>query len=133
MQTEIAQVEARVDALEGEAFTQASQVYPGALEAVVVLGKVLFYDKNLSVNRNTACGFCHNPETGFQGGIELINRTSVNQQAPFGPGSAFASRRAPRTPRTRRGFSIRRSQAKPNVATALSVATSGTCALPGCD
>src|SRR6202035_1556642 len=68
LQTEIAQVEARVDALEGEALTQAGQVYPGAPEAVVVLGKVLFYDKDLSVNRNTACGFCHIPETGFQGG-----------------------------------------------------------------
>jgi cytochrome c peroxidase len=93
LQTEIAQVEARVDALEGEALTQAIQVYPGAPEAVVVLGKVLFFDKNLSVNRNTACGFCHNPETGFQGGIELINRTSVNQ-----PGSVrtrFSLRKPP--------------------------------------
>ena len=93
LQTEIAQVEARVDALEGEALTQAGQVYPGAPEAVVVLGKVLFFDKNLSVNRNTACGFCHIPETGFQGGIELINRTSVNQ-----PGSVrtrFSLRKPP--------------------------------------
>jgi cytochrome c peroxidase len=65
LQTEIAQVEARVDALEGEALTQAGQVYPGAPEAVVVLWKVLFFDKNLSVNRNTACGFCHIPETGL--------------------------------------------------------------------
>jgi cytochrome c peroxidase len=93
LQTEIAQVEARVDALEGEALTQARQVYPGAPEAVVVLGKLLFFDKNLSVNRNTACGFCHIPETGFQGGIELINRTSVNQ-----PGSVrtrFSLRKPP--------------------------------------
>jgi cytochrome c peroxidase len=93
LQSEIAQVEARVDALEGEALTQASQVYPGAPEAVVVLGKVLFFDKNLSVNRNTACGFCHMPETGFQGGIELINRTTVNQ-----PGSVrtrFSLRKPP--------------------------------------
>jgi cytochrome c peroxidase len=89
----IAQVEARVDAFESEALTQASQVYPDAPEAVVVLGKLLFFDKNLSVNRNTACGFCHVPETGFQGGIELINRTSVNQ-----PGSVrtrFSLRKPP--------------------------------------
>src|SRR5260370_39230213 len=93
LQTEIAQVEARVDALEGAALTQAGQVYPGAPKAVVVLGKLLFFDKNLSVNRNTACGFCHIPETGFQGGIELINRTSVNQ-----PGSVrtrFSLRKPP--------------------------------------
>ena len=93
LQTEIAQVEAQVDAHEGEALTEAGQVYPGAPEAVVVLGKVLFFDKNLSVNRNTACGFCHIPETGFQGGIELINRTIVNQ-----PGSVrtrFSLRKPP--------------------------------------
>jgi cytochrome c peroxidase len=93
LQTEIAQVEARVDALEGAALTQTSQVYPGAPEAVAVLGKVLFFDKDLSVNRNTACGFCHIPETGFQGGIELINRTIVNQ-----PGSVrtrFSLRKPP--------------------------------------
>jgi cytochrome c peroxidase len=68
-------------------------VYPGAPEAVAVLGKVLFFDKDLSVNRNTACGFCHIPETGFQGGIELINRTIVNQ-----PGSVrtrFGLRKPP--------------------------------------
>src|ERR1700682_201975 len=79
LQTEIAQVEARVDAHERAALTQARQVSPGDPEAIVVLGKVLFFDKNLSVNRNTACGFCHNPETGFQGGSELINRTIANQ------------------------------------------------------
>jgi hypothetical protein len=46
LQTEIAQVEAWIDGLEGEALTQASHVYPGAPEAVVVLGKVLFFDTN---------------------------------------------------------------------------------------
>jgi hypothetical protein len=39
LETEIVQVEARFDALGGEALTQASQVYPGAPEAVVVLGR----------------------------------------------------------------------------------------------
>src|ERR1700720_3128797 len=82
LQTEIAQVEARVDALEGAALIQTSQVYPGAPEAVAVLGKVLFFDKDLSVNRNTACGFCHIPETGFQGGIELINRCAYSKLNP---------------------------------------------------
>jgi cytochrome c peroxidase len=93
LQTEIAEVEARVDAHEREALTEAGQAYPGAPGAVVVLGKVLFFDKNLSVNRNTACGFCHIPETGFQGGIELINRATVNQ-----PGSVrtrFSLRKPP--------------------------------------
>jgi cytochrome c peroxidase len=82
LQTEIALVEASVDVHEREALTQANQVYSGAPEAIVVLGKLVFFDKSLSVNRNTACGFCHTPETGFQSGSELINRTSVHQPGP---------------------------------------------------
>lgn len=30
-----------------------------------VLGKVLFFDKNLSKNRTQSCATCHNPEAGF--------------------------------------------------------------------
>src|ERR1700756_3902401 len=90
---EIAHVEARVDAYEAAALSQAGHVYPGSPEAVIVLGKSLFFDKHLSVNGNTACGFCHLPETGFQGGIEIINRTTVDQ-----PGSVrtrFSLRKPP--------------------------------------
>jgi cytochrome c peroxidase len=29
----------------------------------IPLGKLLFYDKALSVNRNEACAFCHMPQT----------------------------------------------------------------------
>ncbi|MDB5040496.1 MAG: cytochrome peroxidase [Candidatus Eremiobacteraeota bacterium] len=93
LQTQIAQVEAEVDSRERAALAQASHVYVGSPQAMVAVGKVLFFDKNLSVNRNTACAFCHIPETGFQGGIELINRTIVNQ-----PGSVrtrFSLRKPP--------------------------------------
>ncbi|WP_299638398.1 cytochrome c peroxidase [Devosia sp.] len=79
LQSEIAQVEESVDEHYREALTQTSQVYPGSPEAVVAVGKVLFFDKNLSVNGNTACAFCHTPETGYQGGSDLINRTIVDQ------------------------------------------------------
>jgi cytochrome c peroxidase len=93
VQSEIAQVETEVDAHEREALAQASHVYVGSPQAVAAIGKVLFFDKNLSVNRNTACAFCHIPETGFQGGIEIINRTGINQ-----PGSVrtrFSLRKPP--------------------------------------
>ncbi len=93
LQTEIAQVQAQVDKHEREALAEASHVQPGDGHGMVALGKLLFFDKNLSVNRNTACAFCHNPETGFQGGIEIINRTTVNQ-----PGSVrtrFSLRKPP--------------------------------------
>ena len=31
----------------------------------IALGKVLYFDKNLSKNRTQACATCHNPEAGF--------------------------------------------------------------------
>lgn len=44
---------------------------------IMLLGKLLLFDKNLSVNRDVACTSCHAPVTGFTGGIEVINRTIV--------------------------------------------------------
>jgi cytochrome c peroxidase len=38
------------------------------------------YDKQLSVNRNEACAFCHMPETGFTGPVSELNRTTADQQ-----------------------------------------------------
>ena len=43
--------------------------YGNAIE-IEPRGKILFFDKELSVNRNEACAFCHMPQTGFQGAIE---------------------------------------------------------------
>jgi cytochrome c peroxidase len=93
LQREIAQVEAQVDQTEAATLRQAGVTTPGSSQQIVVLGKVLFFDKNLSVNRNTACAFCHMPQTGFQGAIETINRTTINQ-----PGSVrtrFSLRKPP--------------------------------------
>ena len=36
----------------------------------------VLYDKQLSVNRNEACAFCHMPETGFTGPVSELNRTT---------------------------------------------------------
>src|SRR5258708_35939040 len=41
-----------------------------------LLGKLILYDKQLSVNRNEACAFCHMPETGFTGPVSELNRTT---------------------------------------------------------
>ncbi len=46
-------------------------------EQLAVLGKILLFDENLSVNRNVACVTCHAPETGFTGPVDAINRTTV--------------------------------------------------------
>jgi hypothetical protein len=42
-----------------------------------MLGKLLLYDKQLSVNRNEACTFCHMPEAGFTGPASELNRTRL--------------------------------------------------------
>jgi cytochrome c peroxidase len=46
-------------------------------QQVILLGKLLFHDRNLSVKRNEACAFCHMPEAGFAGPVSELNRTSA--------------------------------------------------------
>jgi cytochrome c peroxidase len=41
-------------------------------------GKLMLFDKHLSVIQNEACGFCHTPETGFTGQIQSLNLTTVS-------------------------------------------------------
>jgi cytochrome c peroxidase len=45
---------------------------------IETLGKLELFDKNLSVNRNQACSFCHMPYTGFTGPISSVNATVVS-------------------------------------------------------
>lgn len=93
MQREIAAVEHDVDRYESAALASAAKTQPGAPGRLAALGKVLYFDKDLSVNHNTACAFCHMPQTGFQGAIELVNKVGVNQ-----PGSVrtrFSARKPP--------------------------------------
>jgi cytochrome c peroxidase len=44
---------------------------------IELLGKLIFFDRQLSVNRNEACAFCHMPQTGFTGAIQAFNITTV--------------------------------------------------------
>ena len=68
---------------------------PSSLETrTFLLGKLLVFDKQLSVNRNEACAFCHMPETGFTGPISELNATTVAY-----PGSV-RSRFSQRKPQT---------------------------------
>src|SRR5262249_43780761 len=46
-------------------------------DLVEIIGKLELFDKNLSVNRNQACSFCHMPYTGFTGPISSVNATVV--------------------------------------------------------
>jgi len=93
LQQEIAQVEQQVDSIEADTVVMIASLPLGGSHKPATLGKVLFFDKNLSVNRNEACAFCHMPQTGFQGAIENLNLGAVAQ-----PGSIrnrFSLRKPP--------------------------------------
>jgi hypothetical protein len=48
---------------------------------VTTLGKLMNFDENISVFKNTACAFCHMPYTGFSGPIPSVNLTIPCRQA----------------------------------------------------
>jgi len=93
LQQEIAQVEQQVDSIEADTVAMIASLPPGGSHQPATLGKALFFDRNLSVNHNEACAFCHMPQTGFQGAIENLNLAAVTQ-----PGSVrtrFSLRKPP--------------------------------------
>jgi len=77
---EIARVNREVNLIEAEALAQwhALPINSGtAMRQVQILGKLELFDKNLSVNKNQACSFCHMPYAGFSGPIPSVNLTTV--------------------------------------------------------
>jgi hypothetical protein len=75
---EIAEVEVEIDRIEAQALERLTAPPDNEVQQVELLGKAMLYDKQLSVNRNEACAFCHMPETGLQGRC----RSSTGQPAP---------------------------------------------------
>ena len=75
-QEEIARVENEIDRIEGETMARLASPPDNQVQQIELLGKLLLYDKELSVNRNEACAFCHMPEAGFTGPIAEFNRTT---------------------------------------------------------
>ena len=73
---EIADVEAEIDRIETQTLERLASPPDNQVQQVELLGKAMLYDKNLSVNRNEACAFCHTPETGFTGPVSELNRTT---------------------------------------------------------
>src|SRR5271166_2493530 len=73
---EIAQVEAAIDSIEEATVARLASPPDNQVQQVEFLGKLMLYDKNLSVNRNEACAFCHTPDTGFTGPVSELNRTT---------------------------------------------------------
>jgi cytochrome c peroxidase len=91
---EIGRVEAEIDRIEDETLKRAATPPANQVQQIELLGKLLLFDKQLSVNRNEACAFCHMPETGFTGPVSEINRTTGAY-----PGSV-RTRFSERTPQT---------------------------------
>src|ERR1700716_1764203 len=74
---EIAQVEAEIDSIEAQAIERLAAPPDNQIQQIELLGKLMLYDKDLSVYRNEACAFCHMPETGFTGPVSELNRTTA--------------------------------------------------------
>jgi cytochrome c peroxidase len=73
---EIALLEAAIDGIEARAMERLAAPPDNQIQQIELLGKLMLYDKDLSVNRNEACAFCHTPETGFTGPVSELNRTT---------------------------------------------------------
>src|SRR6202795_4375916 len=75
---EIAEVEAEIDLTEAQAIERLAAPPNNQIQQIELLGKLMLYDRDLSVNRNEACAFCHMPETGFTGPVSELNRTTCS-------------------------------------------------------
>jgi cytochrome c peroxidase len=73
---EIAQVEAEIDRIEASTLQRLAAAPDNQVQQVELLGKLIMFDKQLSVNRNEACAFCHMPEAGLTGSVSELNRTT---------------------------------------------------------
>jgi cytochrome c peroxidase len=75
---EVARVAEEMDRTEEDALQQMSRTALDRQGQIRTLGKLLLFDKHLSVNQNEACSFCHTPETGFTGPIQSLNLGTVS-------------------------------------------------------
>ncbi len=73
---EITQVEAEIERIEAQTIERLAVPPDNQVQQIELLGKLMLYDKQLSVNRNEACAFCHMPEAGFTGPVSELNRTT---------------------------------------------------------
>src|SRR5467141_2457262 len=75
---DVARVEAEIDRIEADTLRQMHQTTLDRQGQIHTLGKLMLFDKHLSVNQNEACSFCHTPETGFTGPIQSLNLSTVS-------------------------------------------------------
>ena len=73
---EIARTEADIDRIEAQTLDRLNALPDNQVQRIELIGKALLYDKQLSVNRNEACNFCHMPQAGFTGPVSALNETT---------------------------------------------------------
>jgi len=91
VQTEIKSVEREIDRIEADSLEKSRSGTLDRFQQITLLGKVIFYDRTLSVDQNESCSFCHMPATGFAGSVSGLNQTTASY-----PGSIrtrFSARR----------------------------------------
>src|SRR6202166_3665513 len=98
---EIAKVEAEIDRTEAQAIERLAAPPDNQIQQIELLGKLMLYDKDLSVNRNEACAFCHTPETGFTGPVSELNRTTAAYPGSVRPSIRWRSPSPAMKPRPR--------------------------------
>ena len=87
----MARVVAEIDRIEADTLSEMKDTSLDRQGQVRTLGKLLLFDKHLSVNQNEACSFCHTPETGFTGPVQSLNLTTVSY--PGSVRSRFSNRK----------------------------------------
>ncbi len=75
---DVARVVADLDRIEADTLRQMDRTTLDRQGQIHTLGKLMLFDKHLSVNQNEACSFCHTPETGFTGPIQSLNLSTVS-------------------------------------------------------
>ena len=75
---QVARVVAELDQIEADTLRQMDKTTLDRQGQIHTLGKLMLFDKHLSVNQNEACSFCHTPETGFTGPIQSLNLSTVS-------------------------------------------------------
>ena len=76
-QATLSEIVAQIDREESKALAGIDLLRLDRSHRIELLGKLIFFDRQLSVNRNEACAFCHMPQVGFTGAIQTVNVTQV--------------------------------------------------------
>ncbi|MDB5027082.1 MAG: Cytochrome c peroxidase family protein [Candidatus Eremiobacteraeota bacterium] len=76
-QATLADIVAQIDREESKALKGSNPSQLDRSHRIELLGKLIFFDRQLSVNRNEACALCHMPQAGFSGAVQAFNLTTV--------------------------------------------------------